>query len=99
MALAKLPGEAGEVFKRIQVITELINGGYSRKEWADFIWERAESRGNVLAILNTKDSVLAIYDELAKRAEEMYKLFYLSTRLYVAYRKNIQHYLKQVYII
>lgn len=88
-ALAELPEEAGEVFKRVQVKAELKNGGYSREELADFIWERAESSGNVLAILNTKDSALSIYSELAKKAGEAYKIFYLSTRLYAVHRKSI----------
>lgn len=88
-ALAELPGEAGEVFKRVQVKAELKSGGYSREELADFIWERAESSGNLLAILNTKDSALFVYSELAKKAGEAYKIFYLSTRLYAAHRKSI----------
>ncbi len=88
-ALAELPGEAGEVFRRVEVKAELKNGGYSKEELAAFIWEKAESSGNALAILNTKDSALAIYGELAKKAEETYKLFYLSTRLYAAHRKSI----------
>lgn len=89
VALAELPGEAEKVFKRVQVKAELKNGGYSREELADFIWERAESSGNVLAILNTKDSALSIYSELTKKAGEAYKLFYLSTRLYAVHRKSI----------
>lgn len=87
--LAELPGEAGEVFKRVQVKAALKNGGYSKEELADFIWEKAECSKNVLAILNTKDSALAIYSELAKRAGGTYRLFYLSTRLYPAHRKSI----------
>jgi len=88
-ALAELPGEAGEVFKRVQVKAELKNGGYTGEELADFIWEKAERGGNALAILNTRDSALAIYNELAERAGEEYEVFYLSTRLYAAHRKNI----------
>ena len=43
----------------------------------------------MLAILNTKDSALSIYSELAKKAGEAYKIFYLSTRLYAVHRKSI----------
>lgn len=88
-ALVELPREAGAVFKRVQVEAKLIKGGYTKEELADFIWEKAERCGNVLAILNTKDSALAIYNELAKKAGESYKIFYLSTKLYAAHRKSI----------
>lgn len=88
-ALAELPREAGAVFKRVQVEMKLKNGGYTKEELADFIWDKAVSGGNVLAILNTKDCALAVYDEIAKRAEETYRVFYLSTRLYAAHRKDI----------
>lgn len=88
-ALVELPKESGEVFKRVHLEAKLKNGGYTREELADFIWEKAESNGNVLTILNTKDSALAIYSELANKAGETYKVFYLTTRLYAAHRKSI----------
>lgn len=88
-ALVELPREAGVTFRRIQLEAKLKKGGYTREELVDFIWEKAERSGNVLAILNTKDSALAIYSELAKKAGETYKIFYLSTKLYAAHRKSI----------
>lgn len=88
-ALAELPREAWEVFKRVQVEPRFKSGGYTREELAEFIWEKAESRGNVLAILNTKDSALAIYNESVKTAGENYRVYYLSTRLYAAHRKSV----------
>lgn len=88
-ALAKLPREAWTVFKRVQVEVKLKNGGYTREELADFIWDKATGNGNVLAILNTRDAALAIYSEVTKKAEGVYKVFYLSTRLYAAHRKGI----------
>lgn len=88
-ALAKLPREAWSVFKRVQVEVRLKNGGYTREELADFIWDKAAAGGNVLAILNTRDAALALYSEVAKKAEGVYKVFCLSTRLYAAHRKAI----------
>lgn len=43
----------------------------------------------MLAILNTKDSALAIYNESVKTAGENYRVYYLSTRLYAAHRKSV----------
>lgn len=88
-ALAKLPLEAVGIFKRVQVEVKWKKGGYTREELADFIWDRAESSGNVLAILNTKDAALAVYNEVEKKAEGEYRVFYLSTRLYAIHRKSI----------
>lgn len=88
-ALAELPPEAGEVFRRVQIEPRLKAVGYTQKELADFVWEKAEESGNALAILNTRDCALAVYSELAKRAGEAYKVYYLSTKLYAAHRKSI----------
>lgn len=88
-ALAELPPEAGEVFRRVQIEPRLKAVGYTQKELADFVWEKAEESGNALAILNTRDCALAVYSELAKQAGEAYKVYYLSTKLYAAHRKSI----------
>lgn len=88
-ALAKLPREAMGIFKRVQVKVEWKKSGYTVEELAEFICDRAESCGNVLAILNTKDAVLAVYKEIEKKVKGEYRVFYLSTRLYAAHRKSI----------
>lgn len=88
-ALAKLPDEAMEVFKRVQVEVNWKSGGYTKEELAEFIWDKAVCKGNALVILNTKDSALAVYNEIIKKAEGIYKVYYLSTRLYAEHRKSI----------
>ena len=57
--------------------------GYTAEELADFIWEKAGENGNALAILNTRNCALTLYREVAKRAGEEFKVYYLSTKLYV----------------
>lgn len=88
-ALARLPAEAGELFRRVQIIPCLKKGGYTREELADFVWEKAIERGNALAIMNTRDCALALYGEVKKRAGEAFQVYYLSTKLYAAHRKSI----------
>ncbi len=88
-ALAELPPEAGEVFRRVRIEPRLKTAGYTQKELADFVWEKAEESGNALVILNTRDCALAVYSEVVKQAGEAYKVYYLSTKLYAAHRKSI----------
>lgn len=88
-ALAELPPEAGDIFRRVRVEPQVKRGGYTKEELADFIWEKAEERGNLLAILNTRDCALAVYGEVQKRAGDAYQVYYLSTKLYAAHRKSI----------
>lgn len=88
-ALAELPSEAGDIFRRVRVEPQLKTGGYSEEELADFIWEKAQERGNLLAILNTRNCALALYGAVQKRAGEAYQVYYLSTKLYAAHRKSI----------
>lgn len=87
--LVTLPAQAGEAFRRVEVQSRMKTGGYTQEELADFIWERAEESGNVLAILNTRDCALSLYREVTQRAGEEYEVYYLSTKLYAAHRKEI----------
>ena len=88
-SLAELPGEALDIFKRVHVEDKRKKGGYSKEELADFIWNRAVCTGNVLAIMNTKNSALAVYNEIVNKSDGTYKVYYLSTRLYAEHRKRI----------
>lgn len=88
-SLVEIPQEAVNAFKRVQVKARLKNNGYSGEELAELAWSRAEDSGSVLVIMNTKQSALTVYNELIPRAGEKFKLYYLSTRLYAAHRKEI----------
>lgn len=88
-SLVELPEEAGMAFKRVQVKALLKNGGYSGEDLAGLVWDKALETGSVLVIMNTKQSALRVYNEVIRRAEGNYKVYYLSTRLYAAHRKEI----------
>ncbi len=88
-ALVELPKEAGEVFRRVVVKPALKSNGYTEKELAKFVWGKAVSAGNVLVVMNTKQSSLAVYHEVSKKTTGEYKVYYLSTRLYAAHRKEV----------
>lgn len=87
--LVEIPKEAVNAFKRVQVKAMLKNNGYSGEELAELAWSRGEDSGSVLVVMNTKQSALTVYNELIRRAGEEFKLYYLSTRLYAAHRKEI----------
>lgn len=88
-SLVRIPEEARKAFKRVQVKAMLKNGGYSGEELAEFAWSRVSENSSVLVIMNTKQSALTVYNELIQRAGEETKVYYLSTRLYAAHRKEI----------
>lgn len=87
--LAELSKEALKAFKRVQVKALRKSGGYSGEELAELVWKKAAENGSVLAVMNTKQSALTVYNEVIRRAEGNFKIYYLSTRLYAAHRKEI----------
>lgn len=87
--LTNLPAKAKEVFRRVQIKPVLKKGGYSLGELSDFVWEKAQENGTLLAIMNTKQSALKLYREVAERNDGDFSVYYLSTRLYAAHRKEI----------
>ncbi len=88
-ALVELPGEAAEAFRRVIVKPALKRNGYTGEELAELVWDKSLSAGNVLVVMNTKQSALAVYYEVQKKVTEEYKVWYLSTRLYAAHRKEV----------
>ncbi len=42
-----------------------------------------------MVVMNTKQSSLAVYHEVSKKTTGEYKVYYLSTRLYAAHRKEV----------
>lgn len=88
-ALVELPQEAKEVFKRVRVKAERKNGGYTGEELAEFAWGEAVANGNALVVMNTKQSALTVYREMEKKAADEFRIWYLSTRLYAAHRKEV----------
>ncbi len=88
-ALVELPQDAEEAFKRVTVRAERKNGGYTGEELAAFVCGEAAENGNALLIMNTKQSALTVYWEIEKKTTEEFRVWYLSTRLYAAHRKEV----------
>lgn len=88
-ALVELPRETREAFRRVAVKAALKSNGYTREEMAEFVWDKAVRAGNVLVVMNTKQSALTVYHEVLKKAAGEYKVWYLSTRLYAVHRKEV----------
>lgn len=88
-ALVELPQDAEEAFKRVMVRAERKNGGYTGEELAAFVCGEAAENGNALVIMNTKQSALTVYREIEKNTTEEFRVWYLSTRLYAAHRKEV----------
>lgn len=88
-SLVELPKEAGEAFRRVKVKAALKNNGYTGEELKEFVWDKAVSAGNALVVMNTKQSALTVYHEVTRKAAGVYRVWYLSTRLYAAHRKEV----------
>ncbi len=86
--LTEIPREATEAFQRVEIKACLRNGGYSGEELGSFVWDRASETDSLLVIMNTKQSALTIYREVLRRSDAELKVYYLSTRLYAAHRKE-----------
>lgn len=87
--LVILPDEAARVFKRVQAIPLLKNGGYGVDELAELSIGKVEEMGNVLLIMNTKTAALKVYEEIERSAGGEVELLYLSTLLYPKHRKKV----------
>lgn len=88
-SLVDLPQEAKVAFKRVVVRAKRKNGGYTGEELAEFVWSEAVANGNALVIMNTKKSALTVYREIEKKTTDGFRVWYLSTRLYAAHRKEV----------
>lgn len=102
MSLMEVPEEAYHIFKRVCIIPLLKeNGGmgYSVEDLADLVVNKSREAGDVLVIMNTKNSALKLYKEVKNKSEENYKVIYISTLLYPTHRRevieNIKELLKQ----
>lgn len=87
--LIMLPKEAYAAFKRVNLEVQLKSEGYNLEKTAEFIISKAKNSDNVLVILNTKQAALSVYRQIVDKIGNEYKIFYLSTKLYAAHRKQI----------
>lgn len=81
-------------FKRVNLVDRRINGGYSTTELADFVLERMESLNNTLVVLNTKNSVKDLFNQLCQLnkvlpSNERFSIFHLSTNMCPKHRVEV----------
>lgn len=76
-------------FKRMNIVPRLVDGGYTVDMIGDFIDKLKEKYRSILVILNTKKAAENLYKEVSERNIENEKVYYLSTNLCPAHRKNI----------
>lgn len=82
-----------ELFKRTEIVDKTETSGNTKENLSQMIWENVKTKGNALVVLNTKSSVVTLYDEMKRQygeqAEEEKIIFYvLSTNLYANHRKK-----------
>lgn len=81
-------------FERVEIIPKNFQERWDFPETAEFIKEQLKENDNVLAILNSKYSVLQIYD-LLKEQEENVDVVYLTTNLCAQHRSEKIKYIKE----
>ena len=84
--------EIYEQFKRTEIIDATVVGGNTKEQISKMIWECVERNGDVLTILNTKNAVKELYEEVNRCRLESGKedvlIYVLSTNLYPNHRKQ-----------
>lgn len=76
-------------FKRVEVQDIRKQGGYSYGELTDLIVDKTESLSSMLLVLNTKECVKEMYQSIRDREVESLQLYYLTTELCSAHRKEV----------
>jgi len=87
--MVRNPAELFKEFKRMNVVPRLIDGGYTMDLIVDFVYNLKAQYKSILVILNTKKTAEKLYKDISERNIEGVNLYYLSTNLCPAHRKNI----------
>lgn len=75
-------------FERNRIVPQLIKGGYSYKQAADFCIHKFKEEGSVLFVVNTKEAAYSIYQEIKKKKLEGVKIVHLSTLMCPEHRQS-----------
>lgn len=80
-----------EAFRRTEIedVRKLVPGGMNAEDLADFTMNAFREFGSALVVLNTKNAVRKVYDELKKSGEEGYELYHLSTNMCPVHRQQV----------
>ncbi|GIP53058.1 CRISPR-associated helicase Cas3' [Paenibacillus vini] len=79
-----------DAFKRVEVIDQATDEGFSNDKLYDFIIEKAEEVRSILVILNTKTVVKKLYQKL-KMNEPHVPIYHLSTSMCASHRNDLLH--------
>ncbi len=82
-----------EVFKRTEIIPQLKKEGYTYSTAADFCYEKYLENGNLLAVVNTKESASEIYIAIKEKNDlspdsEKANVVHLSTNMCPQHRRK-----------
>ena len=86
--------EKFQQFKRVKLVDCRVIGGYNACELADFVLEKMKSIKNTLVILNTKNSVKELFNQLNQLNKllpegDKFSLFHLSTNMCPKHRIKV----------
>lgn len=81
-----------EVFRRTDIISKIDPYGWDYDEAADFCAEKFRASGDLLLIVNTKSSALAMFERLKERCQNEAEIIHLSTNMCPQHRRDkIEH--------
>ena len=82
------PSKLFKSFERMSIIDKMKPGGYSFTELADFVQTIASDHPSILIVMNTKNGVKRLFDEISALKCE-HEIVYLTTYLCAAHRRHI----------
>lgn len=75
-------------FKRTELLGALREAGYSFEEASDFCVKKFEENGNLLVVVNTKNSASKLYDKIRARVGAEVTVIHLSTNMCPKHRSE-----------
>ncbi len=86
--IVKLDEARERVFRRVEIVNNIIPEGISMEELADFVVETIETRDSVLIICNTKSEARNLFKQLNLLTQGEYSLYHLSTSMCPKHREK-----------
>jgi CRISPR-associated endonuclease/helicase Cas3 len=77
-----------ELFRRTELVSAINDVGYTYNEAADFGFEKFKENGNVLIVVNTKDSAAKIFNSIKKKVDENTHVIHISTNMCAQHRRE-----------
>jgi len=77
------------VFRRTELIPEIIPGGYSYEQASSYCYEKFQKYGSSLIIVNTKEAASKVYKNIRSQILDDTKVVHLSTNMCPKHRKDV----------